>query len=83
MLVGLIVSYDIRFREEAKHMLGAEDLEGGCSFFTSFKEEIKFCAVFRGGSIFFAEFFPFFFKIILTLASLRGKTPYLRLRGGS
>ena len=61
MLVGLLGSLYIRFKGQAKHMLGSEDLEGGCSFFTSFKEEIKFCAIFRGGSLFFRRIFNFFF----------------------
>ena len=56
MLVGLVGSYDVRFREETKHMLGAEDLEGGCSFFTSFKWGNKILRSFsRGVSIFFKK----------------------------
>ena len=61
MLVGLFGSYDIRFREEPKHMLWSGGSRGGLQLLHKFQRGKNSAQFFEGGLYFCAEFFPFYF----------------------
>ena len=62
MLVGLFGSYDIRFREEPKHMLWSGGSRGGLQLLHKFQRGKKILRSFsKGVSIFSQNFFHFIF----------------------